>query len=154
VVLVPIHQWVHPTGTVVAALVLPIPTPLDHEHLPGAWAERPILTPAMPVHHLGTHHLALRTRTQMGAKRPRGTHLRGHRTLMLMVERRQLGMRTQERRILMLVVEVVEVLAERQDGVERLLAGQRLSGEVRRRGGQVDGVAAIVGVLILGYVNF
>jgi hypothetical protein len=147
-------QWVHLMDMVVLAVVLlaleiPIPTPLDHERqATGASAEPPMLMLGMPGRHLGTRHLALRTRMQMEEKHQRGMHRREHPTLMPMVGRRRLGMRIQGRRTPMSAV------VEGRDG--QLPAGQlqRLPDmEVRRRGGLVDGVRVIVGAMILGYVN-
>ena len=65
-----------------------------------------------------------------------------------MVRRPRLGMQTRRRRTPMSVV------VEGRGGVERLLAGTFLDGEVQLQRGQVDGVVPIVGAMILGFVDF
>ena len=132
--------------TAVLALVLQIPTlTLDRERLFRTSAECPILM-GMPGHHL---RAALQTRMQMEAKPPRGMHRHGHPIHMPMVGRRRLGTRIRGRRTPMSV--------EAQRGVERLPAEPfrwLLDGEVQLQGGLVDGVVAIIGAVILGYVDF
>jgi len=155
-VVVPVLIWAHQEGMVAALLILPIPTTPGHEHLPGASAARPTLMAAMPAHHHTTHRLALRTRTQMEGKHPRGMHHHGRQTHIPMVGRLQLGMRTQRRRIPIPVV--VGALVVGRDGVEPHLAGwfqRQADGEVRRRRlVLVCGVVMTVGVTTLGYVTF